>query len=54
MTYDAYHPSLFLEEKSLLRYTDDSEMALCICDSFKRMNGFNATDLARTYDRFFA
>ncbi|VDO06895.1 unnamed protein product [Rodentolepis nana] len=33
----------------ILNYTDDSEMALCICESLKRSNGFNASDLAKTF-----
>ncbi len=39
--------SLSLEAK--LNYTDDSEMALGICDSLRRKDGFNEEDLAHTY-----
>ncbi|KAL5965091.1 ADP-ribose glycohydrolase ARH3 [Taenia solium] len=40
------------EKNGTLRYTDDTEMALCICDSLKRMDGFSATDMARFSDAF--
>lgn len=40
---------LLLGKKDVLRYTDDTEMALCICESLKRMKGFNASDLAKTW-----
>ncbi|KAL5112986.1 ADP-ribose glycohydrolase ARH3 [Taenia crassiceps] len=40
------------EGNGTLRYTDDTEMALCICDSLKRMNGFNAADMARTFRNY--
>nr|CDS31830.1 poly(ADP ribose) glycohydrolase ARH3 [Hymenolepis microstoma] len=37
------------KKADVLNYTDDSEMALCICESLKRSNGFNASDLAKTF-----
>ncbi|KAM7539603.1 hypothetical protein Aperf_G00000044669 [Anoplocephala perfoliata] len=40
-------------KEDVLRYTDDTEMALCICESLKRMNGFNASDLAKTFSDTF-
>ncbi|VDL58997.1 unnamed protein product [Hymenolepis diminuta] len=36
------------KDTSILHYTDDSEMALGICESLKRANGFSASDLAKT------
>ncbi|KAM3178744.1 hypothetical protein ACTXT7_001934 [Hymenolepis weldensis] len=42
------------KKTGVLHYTDDSEMALGICESLKRANGFNASDLAKTFsDAFF-
>ncbi|VUZ46672.1 unnamed protein product [Hymenolepis diminuta] len=42
------------KDTSILHYTDDSEMALGICESLKRANGFSASDLAKTFsDAFF-
>ena len=40
---------VFLTEKrDIIRYTDDSEMALCICASLRRLDGFSARDMAKT------
>ncbi|VDD79765.1 unnamed protein product [Mesocestoides corti] len=40
-------------ERSMLRYTDDSEMALCICKSLRDMNGFDPRHMAKTFSDAF-